>query len=118
MNSRGSNRRGSGRRGKDFRGSQRKALPNSEKDTDIKFTPQAKVGGDFGFQLIDGKSNFKDMELKEFARELNLYDLGRSYAVVAIMGPQSSGKSTLLNHLFCTKFKEMNDSEGRHEIIN
>ncbi|KAI4354125.1 hypothetical protein L6164_003023 [Bauhinia variegata] len=115
MNSRGSNRRGSGRRGKDFRGSQRKALPNSEKDTDIKFTPQAKVGGDFGFQLIDGKSNFKDMELKEFARELNLYDLGRSYAVVAIMGPQSSGKSTLLNHLFCTKFKEMNDSEGRSQ---
>jgi hypothetical protein len=27
--------------------------------------------------------------------------------VVAIMGPQSSGKSTLLNHLFGTKFTEM-----------
>ena len=27
--------------------------------------------------------------------------------MVAIMGPQSSGKSTLLNHLFATKFREM-----------
>jgi hypothetical protein len=27
--------------------------------------------------------------------------------MVAIMGPQSSGKSTLLNHLFGTKFREM-----------
>lgn len=33
---------------------------------------------------------------------------GRDYACVAIMGCQSSGKSTLLNMLFGTEFKTMN----------
>ena len=33
--------------------------------------------------------------------------------VVAILGPQSSGKSTLLNHLFGSKFTEMDAMSGR-----
>ncbi|KAJ0018661.1 hypothetical protein Pint_11634 [Pistacia integerrima] len=37
------------------------------------------------------------------------------YTVVAIVGPQSSGKSTLMNHLFDTKFKEMDAFEGRSQ---
>ncbi|KAH1091028.1 hypothetical protein J1N35_018285 [Gossypium stocksii] len=38
-----------------------------------------------------------------------------SYAVVSIMGPQSSGKSTLLNHLFHTNFREMDAFMGRSQ---
>ncbi|PWA65614.1 protein ROOT HAIR DEFECTIVE 3 [Artemisia annua] len=35
--------------------------------------------------------------------------------VVAIMGPQSSGKSTLLNNLFHTNFREMDAYRGRSQ---
>ncbi|GAU49078.1 hypothetical protein TSUD_406840 [Trifolium subterraneum] len=41
--------------------------------------------------------------------------LGVSYTVVSIMGPQSSGKSTLLHNLFHTKFREMDASRGRSQ---
>lgn len=37
------------------------------------------------------------------------------YAVVSIMGPQSSGKSTLLNILFGTPFVMMDGSRGRSQ---
>ncbi|KAF0889341.1 hypothetical protein E2562_023644 [Oryza meyeriana var. granulata] len=40
---------------------------------------------------------------------------GLSYAVVSIMGPQSSGKSTLLNQLFGTNFREMDAFRGRSQ---
>ncbi|KAI4354129.1 hypothetical protein L6164_003026 [Bauhinia variegata] len=76
---------------------------------------RANGDADLAFQLIDGDSNFKSTTLNDFANEVNLYERGRSYAVVAIMGPQSSGKSTLLNHLFQTKFREMDESEGRSQ---
>ncbi|GJV28422.1 root hair defective 3-like protein, partial [Tanacetum coccineum] len=41
--------------------------------------------------------------------------IGLSYTVVAIMGPQSSGKSTLLNNLFHTNFREMDAYRGRSQ---
>ncbi|KAI4354113.1 hypothetical protein L6164_003012 [Bauhinia variegata] len=53
--------------------------------------------------------------MSAFARKVNLQQRGQSYAVVAIMGPQSSGKSTLLNHLFRTKFRMMDEYEGRSQ---
>lgn len=42
-------------------------------------------------------------------------ECGLSYAIVSIMGPQSSGKSTLLNHLFRTNFREMDAFRGRSQ---
>lgn len=48
-------------------------------------------------------------------RSVKLTECGLSYAVVAIMGPQSSGKSTLLNHLFHTNFREMDAFRGRSQ---
>uniref|UniRef100_A0A7N0ZXB6 Protein ROOT HAIR DEFECTIVE 3 homolog n=1 Tax=Kalanchoe fedtschenkoi TaxID=63787 RepID=A0A7N0ZXB6_KALFE len=48
-------------------------------------------------------------------KEVKLGECGLSYAVVSIMGPQSSGKSTLLNHLFGTNFKEMDAFKGRSQ---
>ncbi len=38
------------------------------------------------------------------------------YAVVSIMGPQSSGKSTILNKLFGCKFEEMDHTKGKKQV--
>lgn len=66
-------------------------------------------------QLIDEKGEFHEDALVEFCKAVRLAECGLSYAVVAIMGPQSSGKSTLVNHLFGTKFREMDALEGRNQ---
>ncbi|MQM09539.1 hypothetical protein Taro_042408 [Colocasia esculenta] len=68
-------------------------------------------------QLIDGDGTFNVSGLADLSRAVNLTDCGLSYAVVSIMGPQSSGKSTLLNHLFRTNFREMDAYLGRHVHI-
>ncbi|KAK4778143.1 hypothetical protein SAY87_018330 [Trapa incisa] len=66
-------------------------------------------------QLIDEDGKFNSETLKSFTKTIQLNQCNSSYAVVSIMGPQSSGKSTLLNHLFGTKFQEMDASEGRSQ---
>jgi len=66
-------------------------------------------------QLIDGSGTFNEKGLEAFVREVRLAECGLSYAVVAIMGPQSSGKSTLMNHLFKTRFVEMDAFKGRSQ---
>lgn len=66
-------------------------------------------------QLIDGDGVFNLTGLDNFIKTSNMANTGLSYAVVAIMGPQSSGKSTLLNHLFHTSFREMDAFRGRSQ---
>ncbi|KAM1688656.1 hypothetical protein FF2_035899 [Malus domestica] len=66
-------------------------------------------------QLICGNSEFNVAELNSFVKKVKFDKCGRSYAVVAIMGPQSGGKSTLMNHLFDTGFQEMNIESGRSQ---
>uniref|UniRef100_M8C5I1 Protein ROOT HAIR DEFECTIVE 3 homolog n=1 Tax=Aegilops tauschii TaxID=37682 RepID=M8C5I1_AEGTA len=66
-------------------------------------------------QLIDGDGVFNVSGLESFMKEVKLAECGLSYAVVSIMGPQSSGKSTLLNHLFRTNFREMDAFRGRSQ---
>ncbi|XP_044496574.1 protein ROOT HAIR DEFECTIVE 3-like isoform X1 [Mangifera indica] len=65
--------------------------------------------------LIDGDGTFNVAGIENFIKDVKLSDCGLSYAVVAIMGPQSSGKSTLLNHLFGTNFREMDAFKGRSQ---
>ncbi|KAJ6711462.1 PROTEIN ROOT HAIR DEFECTIVE 3-like protein [Salix purpurea] len=65
--------------------------------------------------LIDGDGTFVDTGLDHFIKEVKLGECGLSYAIVSIMGPQSSGKSTLLNHLFGTNFREMDAFKGRSQ---
>ncbi|KAI0516348.1 hypothetical protein KFK09_009020 [Dendrobium nobile] len=60
-------------------------------------------------QLIDGAGVLNVEGLEHFVKTVRLVECGLSYVVVSIMGPQSSGKSTLLNHLFRTNFREMDD---------
>lgn len=45
----------------------------------------------FSTQLIDGEGNFNVEGLDNFTKAVKLADRGLSYAVVSIMGPQSSG---------------------------
>jgi len=52
-------------------------------------------------QLIDGNGNFDVQGLENFTKKVKLAEYGLSYAVVAIMGPQSSGMS-----VFNCKFLE------------
>ncbi|WCJ39530.1 Protein ROOT HAIR DEFECTIVE 3 [Euphorbia peplus] len=66
-------------------------------------------------QLIDGDGLFNASGIERFIKEVKFGDCGLSYAVVSIMGPQSSGKSTLLNNLFLTNFREMDAFKGRSQ---
>ena len=43
-------------------------------------------------------------------------EASQQYAIIAIMGPQSSGKSTILNELFGTTFEVMDHTQGRHQV--
>jgi hypothetical protein len=49
-------------------------------------------------QLIDGDGEFNVEGLERFIKEVKLADCGLSYAIVSIMGPQSSGM--VLNFAF------------------
>ncbi|RWR88942.1 protein ROOT HAIR DEFECTIVE 3 2 isoform X4 [Cinnamomum micranthum f. kanehirae] len=69
-------------------------------------------------QLINRDGMFNAAGLENFIKTVNLIPQSRygySYAVVSIMGPPSSGKSTLLNHLFRTNFWEMDVLKGRSQ---
>ena len=48
----------------------------------------------YATQLIDGDGGFNAAGLDRFVKETKVIDCGLSYAVVAIMGPQSSGKAS------------------------
>ncbi|PWZ34142.1 hypothetical protein Zm00014a_032436 [Zea mays] len=66
-------------------------------------------------QLIDGEGEFAAAAAERFMAAAGVAGCGLSYAVVSIMGPQSSGKSTLLNQLFGTNFREMDAFRGRSQ---
>ncbi|XP_011040350.1 PREDICTED: protein ROOT HAIR DEFECTIVE 3 homolog 2-like [Populus euphratica] len=66
-----------------------------------------------GMQLIDGNGTFNVEGFQDFMTTTEFAQCGLSYSVVAIIGPQSSGKSTLMNHVFGTDFKMLNASKGR-----
>ncbi|XP_038982208.1 protein ROOT HAIR DEFECTIVE 3-like [Phoenix dactylifera] len=76
-------------------------------------------------QLINGEGEFNALGMESLMKAVRLAECGLSYAVVSIMGPQSSGekmsispqagKSTLLNHLFGTDFSEMDAFSGRSQ---
>eukprot|EP00249_Psilotum_nudum_P021401 c28095_g1_i1 orf=376-2871(-) len=71
--------------------------------------------GVLSIQLVSGDGTFDEVALGSFVKDVRLSECGLSYAVVSIMGPQSSGKSTLLNHLFHTNFREMDAFKGRNQ---
>ena len=66
-------------------------------------------------QLVDYEENFND-QVEHYLDESGITSLGFDYHVVSIMGPQSSGKSTLLNLLFGTEFRTMDQQQGRYQV--
>lgn len=58
--------------------------------------------------MIFSKSQFDD-----FIADHKLAPLGGNYKCVAVIGCQSSGKSTLLNIVFGTSFEMMDEDKGR-----
>nr|GEW38623.1 protein root hair defective 3 [Tanacetum cinerariifolium] len=70
----------------------------------------------YSTQFIDEHGAFSADKLDNFIKQGELGECGSSYAVVSIMGPQSSGKSALLNHLFKTNFRKIHAEDGRSDI--
>lgn len=66
-------------------------------------------------QVIDSEGGFQEEGLSRFVQQQGVIDARTNYQVVAIMGPQSSGKSTLMNHVFGTGFQEMDAMTGRQQ---
>lgn len=63
-------------------------------------------------QIVNFDGEYIEDNITNVARGI---DASGEYQIVAIMGPQSSGKSTLMNHAFGTTFKEMDDALGRSQ---
>eukprot|EP01116_Phalansterium_solitarium_P024479 TRINITY_DN899_c0_g2_i1.p1 TRINITY_DN899_c0_g2~~TRINITY_DN899_c0_g2_i1.p1 ORF type:complete len:745 (+),score=138.06 TRINITY_DN899_c0_g2_i1:153-2387(+) len=67
-------------------------------------------------QVINGDAEFVPLEsLRAQLSQLGFDSKGFAYSVVAILGCQSSGKSTLLNMLFGTSFPVMQAEHGRSQ---
>jgi protein SEY1 len=66
-------------------------------------------------QVVDYEENFL-RGAEPFLKRTGVAARGFDYNVVAIMGPQSSGKSTLMNMLFGTKFTTMEADAGRYQV--
>lgn len=50
-------------------------------------------------QVVNGEGEFNENGVNDFVERHSIRDVGVGYQVVAITGPQSSGKSTLMNAL-------------------
>jgi len=48
-------------------------------------------------QVVNGDGEFNESGVEDFIEQHSISDVGVGYQVVAITGPQSSGKSTLMN---------------------
>ncbi|KAJ9477321.1 Protein SEY1 [Pseudozyma hubeiensis] len=61
-------------------------------------------------QLIDEHQKFNSSEFSPHLTQWGLDDVGFGYDLCAVLGSQSTGKSTLLNKLFGTNFDVMSES--------
>ena len=64
-------------------------------------------------QLIDEDQHFNDAEFGPSLKRWRLDDAGFGYNLCAVLGSQSTGKSTLLNKLFGTSFDVMDEKQRR-----
>jgi hypothetical protein len=67
-------------------------------------------------EVVSYTEEFHQDALTSFLRRRQVLDLGLRYHTVAVLGCQSSGKSTLLNLLFGTRFPTMDASLGRYQV--
>lgn len=67
---------------------------------------------DHGIQVIDENKTF-NASLPQYFQVEDVLRQGFNYHLISVFGSQSTGKSTLLNHLFGTQFGVMSDQERR-----
>ncbi|EWC43412.1 hypothetical protein DRE_07659 [Drechslerella stenobrocha 248] len=69
------------------------------------------LNGEFqhGTQVIDGDKEFTQT-MPDYLAATHILQAGFSYHLISVFGSQSTGKSTLLNHLFNTSFPVMSES--------
>lgn len=65
-----------------------------------------------GIQVIDEDKEFSQ-NVNEYLLQTQVARAGFNYHLISVFGSQSTGKSTLLNHLFGTQFSVMSESERR-----
>nr|Q2GUT7.2 RecName: Full=Protein SEY1 [Chaetomium globosum CBS 148.51] len=65
-----------------------------------------------GIQVIDEDKAF-NTNLNDYLGETRVAEAGFNYHLISVFGSQSTGKSTLLNHLFKTEFSVMSESARR-----
>ncbi|QIX01798.1 hypothetical protein AMS68_007315 [Peltaster fructicola] len=65
-----------------------------------------------GVQVIDEDKTFND-NLSSYLQAEHVIRAGFNYHLISVFGSQSTGKSTLLNYLFGTKFGVMSEQERR-----
>ncbi|PNS14463.1 Protein SEY1 [Sphaceloma murrayae] len=66
-----------------------------------------------GIQVIDEDKNFNEEQLPSYLKVENVIRSGFNYHIISVFGSQSTGKSTLLNELFGTRFGVMSEQERR-----
>ncbi|CAD8096292.1 unnamed protein product [Paramecium sonneborni] len=68
------------------------------------------------YHLIDKKAledkKLDRDQLVQFVKESGISEIGKNYNIISIIGSQSTGKSTLLNQLFGTKFDVQNRQQS------
>ncbi|KAK8094418.1 hypothetical protein PG997_001103 [Apiospora hydei] len=65
-----------------------------------------------GIQVIDGDKEY-NTALNKYLEGTEVAEAGFNYHLISVFGSQSTGKSTLLNHLFGTEFNVMSETERR-----
>ncbi|GAM83715.1 hypothetical protein ANO11243_017040 [Dothideomycetidae sp. 11243] len=66
-----------------------------------------------GIQIIDEDKTFNSAHLPQYLKAEDITRSGFNYHVISVFGSQSTGKSTLLNELFGTRFGVMSEQERR-----
>ncbi|KAI9893751.1 MAG: Dynamin-like GTPase that mediates homotypic ER fusion [Vezdaea aestivalis] len=65
-----------------------------------------------GVQIVDSDKEFNE-NLPKYLSLSKVHSAGFNYHLISVFGSQSTGKSTLLNHLFGTRFGVMSETERR-----
>ena len=66
-----------------------------------------------GIQIIDEDKTFNSAHLPQYLKAEDVLRSGFNYHLISVFGSQSTGKSTLLNELFGTRFGVMSEQERR-----
>lgn len=71
-------------------------------------TPNTNNSSAVTFQVINENKHYNP-QILDYFRKINIDRCGLNYHIVSVFGSQSTGKSTLLNALFGTRFDVMNE---------